>query len=104
MLTSFRAGSFPAEYCTMTSVPPAMGSHAPGSRASSDNTPGNVHGETSSNSAGWALTLRLHDARLPPQLQRFACSPCSGKDCRRDLREFLGAWVAAFSSIDGGTQ
>jgi hypothetical protein len=36
MLTNFRAGSFPAAYCTMTSVPPAMGSHTPGSRASSD--------------------------------------------------------------------
>ena len=38
MLTSFRAGSLPAAYCTITSVPPAMGSHAPGSAASSDTT------------------------------------------------------------------
>jgi hypothetical protein len=36
MLTSFRAGSFPAAYWTITSVPPAIGSHTPGSFASSE--------------------------------------------------------------------
>jgi hypothetical protein len=33
-----RAGSLPAAYCTITSVPPAIGSHMPGSLASSETT------------------------------------------------------------------
>jgi hypothetical protein len=36
MLTSFRAASFPAAYWTITSVPPAIGSHTPGSLANSE--------------------------------------------------------------------
>ena len=38
MLTNFRAGNFPAAYSTITSVPPAIGSHAPGSSANSETT------------------------------------------------------------------
>src|SRR5277367_1456933 len=104
MLTSLRAGSFPAEYCTITSVPPAIGSHSPGSCARRDNTAGRFGGATNSYSAGWALTLRLPDVRLAPRLQRFACSRCSGKDYQRALRGFLPEWVAVFSLKDEKTR
>src|SRR6202041_3692129 len=90
------------EYWTITSVPPAMGSHTPGSRARSDSTAVNVPGATSLYSAGWALTLRLPDVRLLPRLQRFACIPCSGRDCRIGLRGFLRGWAAASCLRDDG--
>ena len=40
--------SFPAAYCTITSVPPAIGSHAPGSLAKSESTAGKAPGAMSS--------------------------------------------------------
>ena len=62
MLTSLRAGSFPAAYCTIRSVPPAMGSHAPGSAASSDTTACKLPGATNWYSAG----IRSHVVALRP--------------------------------------
>src|SRR5260370_17102052 len=80
MLTSFRAESLPAEYCTITSVPPAMGSHVPGTLAKSDNTAARLPGATSSYSAGCALIWQHRCAQLQRRLQQSAYIRCSGKD------------------------
>src|SRR6267143_2137189 len=80
MLINFRWGSFPAEYKTITSVPPAMGSHWAGSLANRERTPCRFPGDTNLYSAGSALILQLFALPRPP-LRKSACNPCSGKDC-----------------------
>ena len=83
MLTSFRAGSFPAAYCTITSVPPAMGSHLPGSCARSDSTAGKVAGSDQFVIGGIGSHVEAPCAcGLRRRPRKFARSRCSGKDCR----------------------
>src|ERR1700674_1467139 len=80
MLIKFRLGSFPAEYKTITSVPPAMGSHRAGSPASRERTACRLPGETRLYSAGSALILQLFAALPTPPHRKSACNLCSGKD------------------------
>src|SRR4029077_11715466 len=96
MLTSFLADSLPAEYCTITSVPPAMGSHRPGASAKSDNTAGKLPGATSSYSAGWALIWQHRRAQLQRRLRQSACTRCNGKDFPQALHGSLARWAAIF--------
>src|SRR5712692_4589654 len=97
MLIKFRLGSFPAEYKTITSVPPAMGSHCAGSPAISERTARKLPGETSLYSAGSALILQLFAALSLPPLRISACNPCSGKDSPRALLVCLPAQAPLFS-------
>src|SRR6202795_4288222 len=97
MLTNFRVARWPAAYCTIKSVPPAIGSQVPGSLASSESTDSKLLGATSSYSAGCDLIAHL-DGQHPRQLQKFACNRCIGKDCRIIPRECPRWWVAGFCS------
>src|SRR5881409_2512643 len=96
MLITFRLGSFPAEYKTMTSVPPAMGSHCAGSAASRERAPCRLPGETSLYSDGSALIAQLFGAPPWPLLRKSACSQCSDKDFRQDLRVCPSTQAAVF--------
>src|SRR5580765_77851 len=102
MLTSLPAASLPAAYCTMRSVPPAIGVQFPGSLASNTTTSCKVPGAINWCSAGLALIpppLVLACFVRPPlrRLQKSADSRYSGKDCRKALREFVPALAGEFS-------
>src|SRR5271156_3135835 len=91
-LTSLRAPSLPAPYCTITSVPPAIGSHTPGSRASSSSTLDSLPGATSSYSEGCALmslglSVQLQSVLPLRLLQKSAYSRCNGTGSPPALRE-----------------
>src|SRR5580692_3847283 len=85
MSINFRFGSFPAEYKTITSVPPAIGSHCAGSLASKETTACKLPGETSLYSEGSALILQLFASRPLPPLRKSACNPYSDRDYRQVL-------------------
>src|SRR6266852_5769615 len=104
MLIKFRLGSFPAEYKTITSVPPAMGSHCAGSPAISERTARKLPGETSLYSAGSALILQLFAALSSRPLRISACNPCSGKDSPRVPLVCLPAWAPVFFRADAEPQ
>src|SRR5262245_25126849 len=100
MLTSFRDESFPAAYCTITSVPPAMGSHLPGSLARRDTTACKLPSATRSYSAGLDFMTSPAGARLSPPLRRSAYIRCSGRDFRPELHGCLPAKVQVFCLKD----
>src|ERR1700733_1492309 len=90
-LTSLRAPSLPALYCTINSVPPAIGTHDPGSLASNSSTEASRPGATSSYSDGWALTLSYPP--LPIRPGRCAYSRYTGTGFRPGPREPVPGWV-----------
>src|SRR5579863_3115304 len=84
-LTNLRVASLPEAYCTITSVPPAIGNHAPGCSASSDTTADRLPGATNSYSAGSDLISHSRDLRLLQRPHKFAHIPYTGRDCRKAL-------------------
>src|SRR6202521_2363751 len=104
MLINFRLGSFPAEYKTITSVPPAIGSHSAGSLASRERTACRSPGDTSLYSAGSALILQLFAALPSPPLRKSACNLCSGKDYPQVPLVCLPARAPVFFPADAQPQ
>src|SRR6266478_6406823 len=100
MLIKFRLGSFPAAYKTITSVPPAIGSHWAGSPASKERTACRLPGETSMYSAGSALILQLFAALRSQPLRKSACNRCSGKDYLRVPLVYLPEQAPVFFLAD----
>ena len=91
MLRNFLCASFPASSRTIKSVPPANGFHTPGSRDSRPELPPRSRGVSISIGGKVRLSrLRLRLRGTPRRRTRkFWCSPCSGRDFRRGLREFV---------------
>src|SRR5215472_211373 len=94
MLTSLRAASVPAAYCTITSVPPAIGCHPPRASASNASTAPRLPGATNSYSTGAALMMQLRVSPLLPPPQRSVHSPYNGTGFLPNLPGSLAALAA----------
>src|ERR1700722_18769234 len=101
MLISRRVRSAPAAYCTIRSVPPAIGIHRSPSAVISASALCKSDGATRLNSAGSDLIEPPRASRPPPPLPESAHIRCNGTNFPPTLRECRPSSARVLRLADG---